>query len=103
MKRMLIAALTACLSLSAHAQQAGDNVAVLGWFHVAPKDSSSALTTNVAPVPINTPLRLPNSFTSAGTGAETTCEPGGRWIVQSPMVVVLAWSRTSSFLSDSGA
>jgi outer membrane protein len=71
MKRMLIAALTACLSLSAHAQQAGDNVAVLGWFHVAPKDSSSALTTNVAPTPINTPLRLPNSFTSTGTGLST--------------------------------
>ncbi len=71
MKRMLIAALAACLSLSAHAQQAGDNVAVLGWFHVAPKDSSSALTTNVAPTPINTPLRLPNSFTSTGTGLST--------------------------------
>jgi outer membrane protein len=68
MKKMLIAALTACLSLSAHAQQAGDNVAVLGWFHVMPQSSSSPLTTHVAPTPINTPLRLPNSFTSAGTG-----------------------------------
>ena len=38
MKRMLIAALAACLCPGAHAQQAGDNVAVLGWFHVAPKD-----------------------------------------------------------------
>lgn len=71
MKRILIAALAACLSLSAHAQQAGDNVAVLGWFHVMPQDSSSPLTTNVAPTPINTPLRLPNSFTSGGTGLST--------------------------------
>lgn len=68
MKRIAIAALAACLSLSAHAQQAGDNVAVLGWFHVMPGKSSTPLTTNVAPTPINTPLRLPNSFTSPGTG-----------------------------------
>jgi outer membrane protein len=67
MKRIWIAALAACLSLSAHAQQAGDDVAVLGWFHVTTQKSSTPLTTTVAPVPINTPLRLPNSFTSAGT------------------------------------
>ncbi|MFD1560696.1 OmpW family protein, partial [Paraburkholderia silviterrae] len=54
-----------------HAQHAGDNVAVLGWFHVAPKDSSTPLTTTVAPTPINTPLRLPNSFTSPGTSLST--------------------------------
>lgn len=71
MKRILIAALAACLSLSVHAQQAGDNLAVLGWFHVAPQQSSSPLTTYVAPTPINTPLRLPNSFTSTGTGLST--------------------------------
>lgn len=68
MKRIWIAALAACLSLSAHAQQAGDDVAALGWFHVMPQKSSTPLTTNVAPTPINTPLRLPSSFTSAGTG-----------------------------------
>ncbi|SDI58906.1 OmpW/AlkL family protein [Paraburkholderia phenazinium] len=72
MKRILIAALAMCLSLSAYAQHAGDNVAVLGWFHVAPQDSSTPLTTNVAPTPINTPLRLPNSFTSAGTSLSTS-------------------------------
>ncbi|WP_322011700.1 OmpW/AlkL family protein [Paraburkholderia sp. J12] len=71
MRRIVMAALTAGLSMSAHAQHAGDNVAVLGWFHVAPQDSSTPLTTNVAPVPINTPLRLPNSFTSQGTGLST--------------------------------
>ncbi|WP_028226960.1 OmpW/AlkL family protein [Paraburkholderia ferrariae] len=71
MRRIVMAALTAGLSMSAHAQHAGDNVAVLGWFHVAPVDSSTPLTTNVAPVPINTPLRLPNSFTSQGTGLST--------------------------------
>jgi outer membrane protein len=67
MKRIVIAALAAGLSLSVHAQQAGDNVAALGWFHVMPQSSSTPLTTYVAPTPINTPLRLPNQFTSAGT------------------------------------
>jgi outer membrane protein len=71
MKRILIATLATCLSLSAHAQQAGDNVVALGWFHVAPQSSSTPLTTYVAQTPINTPLRLPNSFTSAGTGLST--------------------------------
>lgn len=71
MKRMLIAALTMCLSVSAFAQHAGDNVAVLGWFHVMPQDSSTPLTTSVASTPINTPLRLPNSFTSSGTSLST--------------------------------
>jgi outer membrane protein len=59
------------LSTAAHAQHAGDNVAALGWFHVAPQDSSTPLTTTVAPTPINTPLRLPNSFTSPGSGLST--------------------------------
>ncbi|WP_027213656.1 OmpW/AlkL family protein [Burkholderia sp. WSM2232] len=71
MKRICLLMLAACLSVSAHAQHAGDNVAVLGWFHVMPKDSSTPLTTNVAPTPINTPLRLPSSFTSAGTSLST--------------------------------
>jgi outer membrane protein len=72
MRRIVLAALIALFSMSAHAQHAGDNVAVLGWFHVAPQQSSTPLTTTVAPVPINTPLRLPNSFTSAGTGLSTS-------------------------------
>ncbi len=35
-------------------------------------DSSTPLTATVAPTPINTPLRLPNSFTSPGTGLSTS-------------------------------
>jgi outer membrane protein len=71
MKKIAFAALAACLSVHAYAQQAGDNVVALGWFHVAPQDSSSPLTTDVAATPINTPLRLPSSFTSPGTGLST--------------------------------
>jgi outer membrane protein len=71
MKKICLAVLATLLSASAHAQHAGDNVAVLGWFHVMPQDSSTPLTTHVAPTPINTPLRLPNSFTSPGTGLST--------------------------------
>jgi len=68
----VLAAVAAVAATTAHAQYAGDNVAVLGWFHVMPKDSSSPLTTDVAPTPINTPLRLPDSFTSQGTGLSTS-------------------------------
>ncbi|MEQ5840166.1 hypothetical protein BWP39_17980 [Paraburkholderia acidicola] len=72
MKRIIVAALAACLSAGAYAQQAGDNVVALGWFHVAPLNPNSGpLTTGVAPTPINTPLRLPSSFTSQGTGLST--------------------------------
>ncbi|WP_042298577.1 OmpW/AlkL family protein [Paraburkholderia bannensis] len=67
-----VATCAAGLSTAAHAQHAGDNVAVLGWFHVMPQQSSTPLTTTVAPTPINTPLRLPNSFTSPGTGLSTS-------------------------------
>ncbi|MGF6779371.1 OmpW/AlkL family protein [Paraburkholderia sp. GAS334] len=72
MRKIIIAALAAGASLSAHAQHAGDNVVSLGWFHVMPQDSSTPLTTHVAPTPINTPLRLPSSFTSAGTSLSTS-------------------------------
>jgi outer membrane protein len=68
----MLATLAAGLCTAAHAQYAGDNVAVLGWFHVAPQQSSTPLTTTLAPAPINTPLRLPNSFTSQGTGLSTS-------------------------------
>ncbi len=77
MKKLLAAgkplavAIAACASMSAHAQSAGDNVVGLGWFHVMPQDSSNELTTHVAPTPINTPLRLPSQFTSAGTSLST--------------------------------
>ncbi|SIT44485.1 Outer membrane protein W [Paraburkholderia piptadeniae] len=76
MKRLLVAASAAAIGAlvtqSAHAQKAGDNLVTLGWFHVMPQDSSTPLTTHVAPVPINTPLRLPSSFTSPGTSLSTT-------------------------------
>ncbi|MGT2469160.1 hypothetical protein BZM27_20560 [Paraburkholderia steynii] len=65
------AALATLAMPNAYAQKAGDNLVSLGWFHVMPQDSSTPLTTHVAPVPINTPLRLPNSFTSAGTSLST--------------------------------
>jgi outer membrane protein len=74
MKKSMIAAAAvtaASLPAGAFAQGAGDNVVSLGWFHVMPQDSSTPLTTYVAPTPINTPLRLPNQFTSAGTGLST--------------------------------
>jgi outer membrane protein len=71
MRRILVAAIAACLSSAAFAQQAGDNVVSLGWFHIAPIDSSSELTTDVAPTPIMTPLRLPDQFTSSGTSLTT--------------------------------
>jgi outer membrane protein len=71
MKKILVAALAACASFGAYAQKAGDNLVALGWFHVMPQDSSTPLTTTVAPVPINTPLRLPSQFTSPGTGLST--------------------------------
>ncbi|MBN3835498.1 OmpW family protein [Burkholderia sp. Ac-20344] len=75
MKRALLcaAAGAAVLApLAAHAQSAGSNVVTLGWFHVMPQQSSTPMTTNVAPTPINTPLRLPPSFTSPGTGLRTS-------------------------------
>jgi outer membrane protein len=59
-------------SLAAHAQSAGSNVVSLGWLHVMPQQSSTPFTTEVAPTPINTPLSLPSSFTSAGTGLRTS-------------------------------
>ncbi|MEX3935499.1 OmpW family protein [Paraburkholderia phymatum] len=76
MKKLLVAASAAALGAlatqRAHAQKAGDDLVTLGWFHVMPQDSSTPLTTHVAPVPINTPLRLPSSFTSPGTSLSTT-------------------------------
>src|SRR5258708_23008504 len=77
MKKLLAAgkplavAIAACASMSAHAESGGDNGGGLGWFHVMPQDSSDELTTHVAPTPINTPLRLPSQFTSAGTSLST--------------------------------
>jgi outer membrane protein len=71
MQKILAALLAASLPMAAQAQHAGDNVVSLGWFHIMPQDSSSELTTSLAPTPIMTPLRLPDSFTSAGTGLST--------------------------------
>jgi outer membrane protein len=61
----------AFVAVSAHAQHAGDNVITAGWFHIAPQYSSTSITTNTATVPINTPLGLPSSFSSPGTGLST--------------------------------
>lgn len=61
MKTMLLCAAAGAAALSplaAHAQSAGSNLVTLGWFHIMPQQSSTPLTTNVAPTPINTPLRL---------------------------------------------
>jgi outer membrane protein len=73
MKKIHAAACAAitCLSSAAFGQSAGDNVVSFGWLHVAPIDSSTPLTTYVTPQPIDTPLRLPPSFTSQGTGLST--------------------------------
>jgi outer membrane protein len=67
-RKLLVPLAAACMSTGTHAQQAGDNVVSLGWFHIAPQYSSDPLTTHIAPVPINEPLGLPAAFTSAGTG-----------------------------------
>lgn len=66
------AAAMGAFACAAHAQHAGDNVVSLGWFHIMPQDSSTPMTTYVTPQPIDTPLRLPSSFTSSGTGLSTT-------------------------------
>ncbi|MDR8059917.1 OmpW family protein, partial [Burkholderia cenocepacia] len=75
MKKTLLCAAAgaaAVAPLAAPAQSAGSNVVTLGWFHIMPQQSSTPMTTNVAPTPINPPLRLPPSFTSAGTGLHTS-------------------------------
>ena len=68
MKRLTFAFMAACASAGAMAQQAGDNVVSVGWFHIMPQDSSNGLTTRVINAPINDPLRTPDSFTSPGSG-----------------------------------
>ncbi|HDR8926005.1 OmpW/AlkL family protein [Burkholderia vietnamiensis] len=75
MNKTLLCAAAGALALAplaAQAQSAGSNVVTLGWFHVMPQQSSTPMTTNVAPTPINTPLRLPPTFTSPGTGLRTS-------------------------------
>ena len=53
------------------AQQAGDNVVNLGWFHIAPQDSSKPMTTGVTQEGL-TPTLVPSSFTSPGSGAKVS-------------------------------
>ncbi|MFM0741379.1 OmpW family protein [Paraburkholderia xenovorans] len=74
MKNILCAAASVAVlaPFAAHAQSAGSNVVTLGWLHVMPLQSSSPLTTDSAPVPINAPLRLPSTFTSPDTGLHTS-------------------------------
>jgi outer membrane protein len=55
------------LPLAARAQMAGSNVVSLGWLHVAPVQSSTPMSIAIAPAPVHAPLRLPSSFTAAGT------------------------------------
>lgn len=56
---------------NAIAQQAGDNVVNLGWFHIAPQDSSKPMTTSVTQEGL-TPALVPSSFTSPGSGAKVS-------------------------------
>lgn len=67
-RKVVVPLLAACVSTGIYAQQAGDNVVSLGWYHIAPQYTSDPLTTHVAPMAINGPLGLPPAFTSAGTG-----------------------------------
>ncbi|AYZ64974.1 OmpW family protein [Burkholderia multivorans] len=67
MKKLFFAGVAAAVPALALAQQAGDNVATLGWLHVMPQGSGGPLTTHVVDSPMNGPLRLPSSFTSPGT------------------------------------
>jgi outer membrane protein len=53
-------AIAAALSSTAFAQSAGDNVVNVGWYHIAPNDSSTPLTIT-SPAPVATTL--------AGSGA----------------------------------
>lgn len=71
--RILMSVMTAfAISIGiAHAQQAGDNMVNFGWLHIAPQDSSSPMTTNVNQQFL-TPLVVPASFTSPGTGASVS-------------------------------
>lgn len=68
MKKLFAAGISVTIPMLASAQQAGDNVATLGWLHVMPQGSGGPFTTDVVNAPINGPLRLPGSFTSPGTG-----------------------------------
>jgi outer membrane protein len=53
-------AIAAALSSTAFAQSAGDNIVNVGWYHIAPQDSSTPLTIT-SPAPVATTL--------AGSGA----------------------------------
>jgi outer membrane protein len=75
MKKIVLCAAAgaaALAPLAVRAQSAGSTVVTLGWLHIMPQQSSSPFTTDVAPTPINTPLRVPASFTSPGTGLHTS-------------------------------
>lgn len=59
------------ITTGAFAQQAGDNVINVGWFHIAPQQSSNPLTTNVTQEGLTSTL-VPSSFTSPGTGVHVS-------------------------------
>jgi len=76
-KKPVFGAMVASLGLlaastPANAQKAGQNTLTVGWFNIRTNSSSTALSTNVLPVPINEPLGLPNSFTAEGTSLSTS-------------------------------
>lgn len=65
--RLAAASAAVLAPLAAHAQSAGSNVLKLGWLHVAPQQSSTPLTDDITPAPVDKALSLPTRFTSAGT------------------------------------
>jgi outer membrane protein len=72
MMRLAATSAAALVSSIVHAQSAGSNVVTLGWLHVSPLQSSTAVTTDITPEPVDSALRLPQTFTSPGTGVRVS-------------------------------
>lgn len=51
LSKLIALSIFAAFSAPAMAQQAGDNIVNVGWFHVAPQDSSSLLTVGGTQIP----------------------------------------------------
>jgi outer membrane protein len=73
-KLLLSAAVSAAAlaPLAVHAQEAGMTVLSIGWLHVSPIQHSTPLTDYITPEPIDAALRLPKTFTSAGTSLKVS-------------------------------
>ncbi|HDR8982683.1 OmpW family protein [Burkholderia vietnamiensis] len=70
MKSLLLGGVVAAVALvpvDANAQSAGSNIVTLGWMHITPMQHSTSISTDVTTTPIDSSLRLPRSFDSAGT------------------------------------